>query len=310
MKLIRILSLAALCSLTDFAPSAAHEDVGPAWSPDGEYVYFYSYRGDVAQLYRMLPDGSEQTRLTDGQFHSWWATPISKGELIVVSDKTREQRFSGSDLYLYEISGETYKQLTFSPEGSNRWAVSPVLSQDKNQLAYLVKTEGYQSRETKLMVLDLASGHTKHVLQKQKSIQVFTMSADGQTILYATQRNGHPALVAATAGTGEEHVVLLQQEKGKGAFYDLTYTADGERVAFSYSRGDFAEAEIYSMNSDGSGVVQLTHNKAADLYPRWSPDAGRIVFASLRDGDFTEIYSMNADGSNQRNLTNTGQPAE
>jgi Tol biopolymer transport system component len=56
------------------------------------------------------------------------------------------------------------------------------------------------------------------------------------------------------------------------------------------------------MDSDGTALTQLTHNTANDRVPKWSPDGGRIVFRSERDGH-SEIYVMDGDGSNQRRLT-------
>ena len=72
------------------------------------------------------------------------------------------------------------------------------------------------------------------------------------------------------------------------------------RIAFASDRdGDF---EIYVMNADGSGVVQLTDNDFYDSYPSWASDGRRIAFTSDRDGD-SEIYVMNADGSGVVQLT-------
>jgi TolB protein len=61
--------------------------------------------------------------------------------------------------------------------------------------------------------------------------------------------------------------------------------------------------DIYIMNQDGSNVLRLTNNYFDDKAPCWSPDATRIAFESMRDGNY-EIYLMNLDGSNQVNLTN------
>ena len=65
------------------------------------------------------------------------------------------------------------------------------------------------------------------------------------------------------------------------------------------------------MNTDGSGVRQLTHNDAQDWAPLWSPDGTRIAFDSDRYGssDVNSAYGpadvvvMNADGSGVRRLT-------
>ncbi|HEY0099286.1 MAG TPA: hypothetical protein VGB76_10085, partial [Pyrinomonadaceae bacterium] len=60
------------------------------------------------------------------------------------------------------------------------------------------------------------------------------------------------------------------------------------------------------MNSDGSGLVNLTNHQAGDYEPAFSPDGSRIVFNSTRDGGDGEIYVMNADGTNQTRLTTNG----
>ena len=57
------------------------------------------------------------------------------------------------------------------------------------------------------------------------------------------------------------------------------------------------------MNADGTAQFSLTNNTANDLQPAFTPDSGKIVFGSDRDGNF-EVYVMNADGSNQIRLTN------
>ena len=61
--------------------------------------------------------------------------------------------------------------------------------------------------------------------------------------------------------------------------------------------------EIYTMDADGTNVRKLTNTPVGrSLSPTWSPDGGRIAFASERDGNM-EIYVMNVDGSDPRNLT-------
>jgi dipeptidyl aminopeptidase/acylaminoacyl peptidase len=83
---------------------------------------------------------------------------------------------------------------------------------------------------------------------------------------------------------------------------DGRWSPDGTRIAFtSYRDGN---AEIYLMNSDGSGVVQLTHNSADDTEPAWSPDGRSIAFVSTRTGG-SNVYLMNADGSGVVSLTGT-----
>jgi Tol biopolymer transport system component len=77
-----------------------------------------------------------------------------------------------------------------------------------------------------------------------------------------------------------------------------------EQIAFTSERD--GNAEIYVMNSDGSGQTNLTNSPSADFYPQWSPDRSRIAFHSYESGDIggnAEIYVMAADGSDWIRLT-------
>jgi TolB protein len=73
------------------------------------------------------------------------------------------------------------------------------------------------------------------------------------------------------------------------------------RIAFA--AGD--DFDIWVINADGSGLLQLTHNPGPEFDPSWSPDGQRIVYRDSRRGinRDDEIYVMNADGSEQTNLT-------
>jgi TolB protein len=62
-------------------------------------------------------------------------------------------------------------------------------------------------------------------------------------------------------------------------------------------------SEIDTMNIDGSGITQLTHNIFIDNSPKWSPDGATIAFYSKRDDKKSRIYLIAPDGSNERVFT-------
>ena len=94
--------------------------------------------------------------------------------------------------------------------------------------------------------------------------------------------------------------LLVRLTRSKGNDLGPSWSPDGRRIAFASSRD--GDSEIYVMNADGTGELNLTNNVSLDKNPSWSPNGGKIAFASDRDGDL-EIYLMNVDGTEQENLT-------
>ena len=88
------------------------------------------------------------------------------------------------------------------------------------------------------------------------------------------------------------------------------FSPDGRYLAVSMGKeGSGSGYNLYRLNADGSGRVQLTQTplwvtsqpdeaKAwNNVAPAWSPDASQIAFLTDRAGRW-EIWLMNADGSN------------
>jgi Tol biopolymer transport system component len=89
---------------------------------------------------------------------------------------------------------------------------------------------------------------------------------------------------------------------------DPAWSPDGTRIAAAgiprCGRGGCVNAGIMLMNTDGSGLVNLT--RYGDFEPAWSAN-GRIAFTRSGCSGCTtggEIYGMNADGTGLTNLTN------
>ena len=58
------------------------------------------------------------------------------------------------------------------------------------------------------------------------------------------------------------------------------------------------------IDGDGSNQIQLTKT-GQNGGPVLSPDGSRVVFLSLRDGQFYQIYVINTDGTHEARLTNS-----
>jgi len=55
------------------------------------------------------------------------------------------------------------------------------------------------------------------------------------------------------------------------------------------------DSEVYVVNADGTGLMNLTDTPGEDAQSAWSADGGQIAFASNRDGNW-EIYRMDVRG--------------
>jgi dipeptidyl aminopeptidase/acylaminoacyl peptidase len=105
-------------------------------------------------------------------------------------------------------------------------------------------------------------------------------------------------------------VVFATALLGVAASAEAAFPGPNGKIAFASNRSDAFNFEVYVMNSDGTGVTQLTNSPGSERQPAWSPDGQKIVFSSERDGIFAgpmapapKIYVMNADGSGQTRLT-------
>jgi TolB protein len=78
-----------------------------------------------------------------------------------------------------------------------------------------------------------------------------------------------------------------------------TFPGRDGRIAF----WDANTRQIYAVDPNGQGLVQLTHTPAGTsaAMPAWSPDGRRIVYASDAGGEL-RLWRMDADGSRQGSL--------
>ncbi|HEX9660087.1 MAG TPA: hypothetical protein VGA18_07285, partial [Rhodothermales bacterium] len=95
---------------------------------------------------------------------------------------------------------------------------------------------------------------------------------------------------------------------GIAALTSCTGTEENEaepvhRIAFQTTRD--GNSEIYLVNPDGTGLVNLTRHDSLDYHPVGSPDGSMVAFISDRGGS-RQIWAMNRDGSDPWQVTPDG----
>jgi Tol biopolymer transport system component len=69
-----------------------------------------------------------------------------------------------------------------------------------------------------------------------------------------------------------------------------------------FAAGNFADYDIFLCDLSSNKVTQLTSDEYWNDYPRFSPDARQIAYATTRSGK-QEVWVMNQDGTNARAIT-------
>jgi Tol biopolymer transport system component len=110
-------------------------------------------------------------------------------------------------------------------------------------------------------------------------------------------------------GTGERQLTntVPEQQRGRRINEEQfpTISPDGSRIAFEADQvplSEFSNPEIYVVNTDGSGLTNVSHNPEGDYRPVWSPDGSRIAYVGAG-----RLWVMNPDGSDQAQISGDGQ---
>ncbi|MHC4640550.1 MAG: HzsA-related protein [Planctomycetota bacterium] len=110
----------------------------------------------------------------------------------------------------------------------------------------------------------------------------------------------------------DQVTVLLDDPQGTVRDPQVHY--DGGKILFSYRKSGTENFHLYEINTDGSGLKQLTDGRYDDIEPTYLPD-GSIVFCSSRCHRWggcwlthvAILYRCDADGSNIRPISSNSE---
>jgi TolB protein len=227
----------------------------------------------AAEIYLVNPDGTEPRRLTDNADGDGFPALSPDGKKIVFDsnrDRTATEPLNTSDLFLMKTDG---REQTFLVRGS-----SASWSSDNKSIAFHASASG-----TGVPI--------------KPDVGAATSDSDIFVARIGDLLEGLAAATNVTNTPGE-----IED--------DADWSPDGQRLVFtSHPAADDPQfsnqGEIYVMNAEGTGRVQLTDNDYEERAPSWSPDGSRIVFSCRIAGGTTdfEICVMDADGTNVVQLT-------
>ena len=132
-------------------------------------------------------------------------------------------------------------------------------------------------------------------------------SPNGKKIAFVSERGPFSSDILVMNSDGSEETRVTTNPDF--SFGDApAFSPDGKKIAFASDRAvgegvdnPERDTEIFTVNLDGTGLAQLTHNveREHDNQPDFTPDGRRIAFVSYRD-QRPGVFTMNSDGSNER----------
>jgi TolB protein len=81
------------------------------------------------------------------------------------------------------------------------------------------------------------------------------------------------------------HLTVLTKAVNIKDFYAITptWSSDSKQIAFALDDEgtSMQTSDIYRIDVNGKNLTNLTHNKAGNMMPSWSPDGKQIIFVGL-----------------------------
>ena len=268
----------------------------PAATPmgGGGTIAFASGRDGAYEIYSVASDGSDVTRMTDGEpigkyFPQW----SPDGEILLYWTYNADP--APSDLHWLRIDDGSTDEfasgvqpyVSFSPDGQTV-ALCTVMSNGSLEIVTVPRDGGDGTPLTDDPAKDFMPA----------------WSPDGKTIAFVSDRGGLQYIYLMDADGGNQRRLTTNE------FPELSpsWSPDGSHLAFFSGNNDVTN--IFVVGADGSGSLNITNQDAGyNEDPTWSPDGTMIAFWSGRSGD-NEIYAMHSDGSGLVNLTNSPGPDE
>jgi len=276
-------------------------DTMAVWSPDSSKIAFLRERSmvDSKDVWIINAGGGNLKQVISASLEIEYPSWSHDGKLIAYAALTSGNRH----IWVADVLRGGQKQLTSEKIFGH---LSPIWSPVGGEIAYLK----VGSHDQDIWVMDVDGENQRQVTRGEADDKSISWSPDGSRIVFVRTDDGLGDIwVVNKDGTG-----LLQLTSGSFSETKPRFSPDGSQIAFvsrpppqSASAVVAGETPVnlydtlWVMNSDGSGVKQLSLDRADGDYS-WGPWGDRIVFVKLAENSAT-LWVVSVDGGHEKMLT-------
>ena len=291
----------------------------PAFSPDGEWVAFWSSRQELMKVSVLggaplvlgesdapayISWGSDEVIRLTYWFRGIWQIPASGGALETLVTLAEGERAAGpvqllpdgKSLLFTVREGGDWKIVTQSLDDGVRHVLTDggpgAIYTPSGHLLFTTPPGNLLAAAFDPSRLEITGGAVPVV----QGIDVFNFAISGNGTLLSIPVIG----TATSAGAGT--LVWVDRQGGvtpvlseEHAFARPHLSPDGRHVAIQIFAPS-ASSDIWIYDLERGTRVRLTTSDSNNQDPIWTPDGSKIVFASNRDGS-SDLYQKASDGS-------------
>jgi Tol biopolymer transport system component len=268
----------------------------PVYSPSGRFIAFVRESSTGSELWLMNADGAGERQLTQGARVSLYSLDLHKwspdGKRIVYLD-------FGRGLFDVHVRTGVIRQLVSREMEPAEFAVSP----DGKRIAFASDVD------FEIYVADADGRNARSVTPQLPFSREPSWSPDGRTIAFTASFGPLQGGVFAVDADGSDLRNLTVERPDLHPRFPR-WSPNGKKIsftAFTVTSDDLLEFDVYVMNADGTGVIDVSNLPGfAEDGRGWSADSRRIAFEATGGG--LNVYVVDADGSD-RTLVTEGHSA-
>jgi TolB protein len=238
-------------------------------------------------------DGSDVTNITHDGTAKRNVDPNWSADGTKVA-YTRYNGVGGADIIVVNVNGKGAVNITGPGLRSGILNIHPTWSPDGSIVFASNRNGNFDLYRAGNSATDRLVRMTKTVAPSQTMDPDY--STDGKMLVFSrTSKSvipGAASLYTMRAIPGAVATKLTEAFVGFGD-RGAAWSPNGRQITFYSDRA--GNDNLYLVNSNGTGLRQLTSSKADDSQPSWSPDGTMLVFLSDRS-DYTELWMSSLMG--------------